>query len=125
MINKSDKKKTIKSAKSDHESDVPMQAVVISEKQLGCKKGVPRLNGQTIAVNYIKPFEKKDGLNRGRLMERIKGKTLVMVGIHRRGEKGFEVRVKDDRVVSPSNITDLHLPLKKQTVDEEATEIKQ
>jgi len=46
-------------------------------------------------------------------METMKRKTLVMIGIHRKGEKGFKVRVKNDAVISPSNMTNLHLPLTK------------
>ncbi len=58
-------------------------------------------------------------------MESTKSKRLVMVGIRRKGEKGFKTRVRDEAVPSPINITNLHLPITKRTEIEKENLIKQ
>jgi len=58
-------------------------------------------------------------------MESTKSKRLVMVGIRRKGEKGFKTRVKDEAVPGPINIRNLHLPITEQIKIEKESLIKQ
>ena len=48
-----------------------------------------------------------------------------MVGIRRKGEKGFKTRIKEEAVPGSIKITDLHLPITKRTEIEEESIIKQ
>ncbi len=58
-------------------------------------------------------------------MESTKSKRLVMVGIRRKGEKGFKTRVRDEAVPRPINIANLHLPITKRIEIEKESLIKQ
>jgi hypothetical protein len=85
-------------------------------------------NGQKNAIVWVsgyKPALTTSGANRGSIMESKESKRLVMVGIRRKGEKGFKTRVRDDTDPSPINIANLHLPITKRIVEERDSLIKQ
>ncbi len=58
-------------------------------------------------------------------MESKKSKRLIMVGIRRKGEKGFKTRIKEGVVPCPIDIKNLHLPITEQTEIEKESLIKQ
>jgi hypothetical protein len=58
-------------------------------------------------------------------MESTKSKRLVMVGIRRKGEKGFKTRVRDEVSPSSINIANLHLPITTRIEIESEILIKQ